>query len=256
MRRFPRFSQALIGLPLLILLFSCAGPRKRPTAMEGTETVSWDGPFELPLHQPGPEDLDALLERLAAEPASMALRREAGILYQILSPPDRWDYLDQAIMHLTWVQERHASDPAALMFLGLAKAAKGKDPTVNPLAKLASAREGFRLMDQALALAPESFSLRLLRAKAQLLAPGILGRKQSLAEDYAWLSARLEPDPKPGLARHLAARGYIFLGDYQHRKAKDEAGARALWQRARDLGKGGYAEKVAISRLAGSPEAF
>lgn len=257
MKREPRYFFGLFaGILLLTSQFACMGPAKTAPVREATGAGPLGSSFVLPPNQPTRSDLDALLLRLEREPDNAQPRRELGILYQTLSPPDHWDFLDRAIENLELAREQVPDDPATLMFLGLAKAAKGRDPAVNLLAKLATARAGFRLMDQALALAPDNFSLRLLRGKAQLLAPGILGRKQALSEDHGWLRVRLQAHPAASLPHHLAARGHLFLGDYQHRIEKDEEGARELWRRARELGKGSFAAVEATSRLAGSPEGF
>ena len=203
---------------------------------------------------PGEQDLDHALQALRETPQDPFRLREAGTLYQRLSPPDRWDYVDAAIDLLEKADLQLPNDPQTLIYLGLAKAAKARGPATSLFAKLPLAKEGFRLMDRAVAFFPESFSLRLLRAKAQLLAPAIVGRTRTLNEDRAWLEEQLDGGER--LPPHLMVMGFVFLGDYAHRAENDEPGARKWWSKAAQLGAGTPFGEQARQRLTGGSSEF
>lgn len=219
---------SLVGITLCIMLVGCSSHQATVPVTPRPSTLDFQ--WALPAQPAREADLTAAVDRLAAQPQNPDAMREAGVLYQVLSPPDRWHYLDRAIAILDVPALR--DDPVSLMYMGLSKAAKARDPDVGLLSKLGLARAGFASMDRAVALAADNYSLRLLRAKAGLLAPGVLGRGQLVAEDRAYVEIAVR---RGDLPVHLQAMGLIFLGDAQDRVEKDRVAAQALWRQASSL---------------------
>ena len=211
--------------------------------------------FQLPVEEVSEADLARLSALLEENPGDPDVERELGIVYQRLSPPDRWAYLDEAIRHLEAAREKLPEDVKLLVYLGLSRAAKARDGSVPLLEKWALARRGFEFLDQALALDPENFSARLLRAKAQLLAPPILGRGQTLKADEIRLT-RFLTDPRPSLPKHLQIQGFLFLGDYESIANKDAERARIWWLRVAEADTEGRLPEAVERRLAGDIPEF
>jgi len=245
---------------LLCLLISpwivgtgCAVQKGESAAGQPSESQS--GPiFQIPPHLPDENDLHRGLEALETSPNDPALQLRTGILYQQLSQPDRWSYLDEAITLLTQATQALPENAEGRMYLGLSKAAKAKDPDVGLLKKLGLARAGFAAMDEAINLDPDNLSLRLLRAKASLIAPGLLGRSSLLKEDRAWIAGQTAKTEEVPL--HLLAMSFIFLGDHAHRISRDSETAQAFYHSARKAGRGTPWEEKAQNRLDGVPSEF
>lgn len=210
--------------------------------------------YTIPQTRPQQHQLDQAIRQLENRPADLELQISTGLLYQALSPPDRWDYLDKAISLLAAVKNKHPKRPEVAMYLGLSQAAKARNPEVGLLNKLGFARKGFGHMDEAVAIDPQNLSFRLLRAKASLLAPSLLGRGPSLKEDLDWIQSELKKEEEVPL--HLIAMGYIFLGDHAHRSLANSNLAKTYYQQAMKAGRGTPWEGKALSRLEGRPADF
>ena len=238
---------------VMLGLSGCAVPKPKPAAAQKHESTTVAA-FQIPSHLPNETDLNQTLTGLKSQPDHPQLQLKAGILYQQLSPPDRWVYLDQAIELLNSAIEKLPENAEAHMYLGLAMAAKARDPDVGLLKKLGLARAGFANMDEAIERQPQNLSLRLLRAKASLIAPAILGRKASLDQDRAFIVAQSGKTETVPL--HLLAMSYIFLGDHAHRIGHDPDSAQAFYKSARQAGRGTPWEIKAQNRLDGVPSDF
>ena len=232
-------------LPLLIVLCYCSVEKKDRAVHPAVP-----GHFSIPALPPDEGTLKQLIADLETNAESAVLHRRLGIAYFKLSYPDRWDYITHAIEHLEVAARLQPNLPETTIYLGLSQAINARKPGLSLLARLGSARGGFQLMDQAVGLAPDNFSVRLLRAKADLAAPPMLGRRDLLKEGWLWISDQLaNPD---ALSADLRARGYLFLGDHADRIMKDRDQARRHWQRAAELAKGLPLAEKARSRYMGS----
>ncbi len=247
-RRRWRGLEAVIAAVALWGLTDCA--KRKPVEAEAAVPAP-RADYILPATPPDEAGLAQARAAADQAPDRADLQWRAGLLYQRLSPPDRWDYLDRAARYLERAVALDSRNPAFLMFLGLAKAGMAKNPKANLFEKLSLARNGFRRMDQAIELAGDNFSLRLLRAKAQLLAPPILGRGKLLAEDRAFVLSSLAAQPK-----FVQAAAWLFLGDWEDRAAGNRERARELWAKARELGAGAVYGEQAAGRLEGRPSGF
>jgi len=243
-----------VGLACLLFLANCAAPRRTADAGLGLPPAMADYDYRLPSALPDEHELASARAEAAANPGDPAALRRVGAIYQTLSPPENWEYLEKAIDLLEKSLELAPEHPGAMIHLGLAKAAKAKSPKVPLLEKLFLAKRGFDYMDRSVAAIEDNFSFRLLRAKAGLLAPPILGRRQSVAEDRDYLAARLEA--AEGMPPYLQAAGYIFLGDYEEMAKENPEQARMYWHRARELGEGTLYGERAADRLEGRKTGF
>lgn len=234
----------LAMLLLALATFSCAGSLKRAT----TSTVT--SGYELPSARPDDAVLAELEARLREQPDDPTLNRDLGSLLQsrtsLVAPPARYDLVRRANELLEKARIGLPEDPQTLIFLGLARASRGKLPEVPLVSKLTTVLEGFSLIDQAVARDPQNFSLRLIRAKAEILAPAILGRGKLLEEDYRFLYDRIFKDK--ALTQHLRVLGLIWLGDYHFNVGKKEV-APHYWKKALQL-ESNFTQEV-DDRLAG-----
>lgn len=243
---------ATYWLLVILLSVSCGSSRITPIKIH-PDTLA-EVPFSIPATRPQQQDLERAIAMMVDLPGDSEKMVETAILYQTLSQPDRWDYLDAAIQLLEKAQPHLPNRPEVAMYLGLSKAAKAKSPEVGLFSKLGLAREGFEQMDQAVTMDPKNLSLRLLRAKASLIAPAILGRSESLQEDFSFIKqGSLAVDEVP---LHLLAMSFIFLGDHAHRKGEDSELARSYYQQAIQAGRGTDWEEKAHKRLKGEPSDF
>lgn len=238
-------------LVLNLWVISCHAPKKVTPIPKTTKKVS---SYSLSPFRPNLQQLENNLQSLKKNPDDTELQLQTGIIYQTLSPPDRWEFLDHAIALFEQAQPNSQHRPEFWMYLGLSKAAKAKNPKVNMFKKLNLAKEGFSYMDKAIELDANNLSLRLLRAKASLIAPGILGRSESLSKDYTFIKQQsLQTEAVP---LHLLAMSYIFLGDHAHRKSDDPQQAADYYKRAVKAGMGTPWEEKAGQRLRGEPSSF
>lgn len=250
------YTKALaLSLLVTVVAISCSGTRKAdlviPRPVSPPDKVDRETEvyaFQIPLHPPDPETLAALRIRAADQPDDAQLQRTLGTVFQVLSPPDNWAFLDQAIIHLERALELMPGDPQTLMYLGQATAAKAQNPKVMLLAKLQLARKGFKLMDASVEGASRNLSLRILRGNASMLAPPILRRADPLKADHAFITRATEQADTPA---HLKVLGLIFLGDHAHRILKDGEKAATWYRRALDF-ETGYTD-IARSRLGLTP---
>ncbi len=219
-----RKTALLLWVPLCMAISFCARPTKKfdidPESVTGKR-------FALPAQEPDKSILDRYLEKLADDPENPKLLRDVGTYYQVFSQPRNYEYVELAMAHLEKALEAMPEDPQTLIYLGLSKASYARSPKVPLFSKPAMAREAFFSMDHAVALDSENFCLRLIRAKAQLLAPAILGRTKTLKEDHLWMVERMNG---PGLPEHYLMLGRIFLGDYEEKMQNNHAGALVYWR--------------------------
>lgn len=240
---------AYVLLVLILALSSCAPSIKTPADVSPRPIPG----YVLPESRPGDEIVNQLKGRLAQAPDDGIAHRDLGSIYQsrtlLVKPPERWELVRLANEHLNEAFAQLPEDPQTLIFLGLARASRGKLPETNVLNKLTLALEGFALMDKAVAGDPENFSLRLVRAKAAAMAPAILGRNKVLMEDYSWLYEQIMSENQ--LPKHLRALGYLFLGDY-HQSRKNLEKARLYWVQAQKMDT--HYKKEAQERMTNTPD--
>lgn len=78
--------------------------------------------------------------------------------------------------------------------------------SINPITKMNHFNKGKKILESALAVAPDNIELRYLRLTIQENVPSILGYSDMIGKDRAYLKAKL-----PGLADAQLAK---MIGDY------------------------------------------
>lgn len=197
-----------------------------------------------------------LSEVVAVQPNNVIYHRDLGTWYQsrmtLVTGELKTDYIKRSVDHLERAYAQMPEDPQTLIYYGLALASKATLKETPAFTRLQIALRGFRLMDQAVAKDPENFSVRLLRAKANSMAPLIMARGSSMAQDYTWIRGQL--DNNDDLPIHLQTLGVIFIGDYFFEQKKDRQKAMAQWKKAAGMDSS-FAEE-ATWRLEGTIPGF
>ncbi|MFM7205021.1 MAG: hypothetical protein ACKO6N_29965 [Myxococcota bacterium] len=188
------------------------------------------------------------LARLAKDPQNADILRDVGIGYNVLGAPDNWEYILKAREHLEKAQKLRPNDPHTLIFLGSTLALQARHKETSLLEKKRLADQGLAFMDKAVALAPQDYRIRLLRATAGFGAPSFLGRSGLVEEDVAVVRKVLEPTPPANLQGHQKAAGYLLLGRYAESKGELPK-ARTYWSKAIQNGKGTRYETQAREML-------
>ncbi len=123
--------------------------------------------------------------------------------------------------------ELEATNAPALALLGSVQTLKARD-TFWPTRQLRLVREGNRLMDRAVDLAPDDPRTRAIRALNNAHMPAFLGREEIVRADLEWLWAKVQEAPdqfslsaKQNIALHWGRR---LERDDRHEEA------RAVWE--------------------------
>ncbi len=120
------------------------------------------------------------------------------------------------------------NDQLARVYLGSAYTLRSRDLPFGK-AKLDALWKGNRLMDEAVAAAPDHASVRLLRAVTYEAFPVILGRRKIAREELEGLVATVEKNPEK---LRPADRQLLYLNAGEAaKKAGERARAAELWQR-------------------------
>jgi hypothetical protein len=113
--------------------------------------------------------------------------------------------------------------------------------------------EGLRLMDEAVAQAPQEPEVRFLRAVTAWHLPGFYHRQAQCETDFGLLAGRAEEDAREGrLPPELAAAALNYWGQILLNR-KDTAGARAAFEGAVRVAPGSPGGQDAQRRLGPTP---
>lgn len=190
------------------------------------------------------------LKQQRKQPNDPALWMELGRDYMELATLQSMEYLDHAAEYFDKVLARYPRAAGAMMMRGRVQGARALDQKPSSFTRLRWARQGFKLMDEAVSLDPKDVYLRLLRGEASLMAHPILTRGNSLDED----AKRVEEYLRQGavnLADFTKARLHLFLGNYFQRRNLVTK-ARDHWQAAIGLAAETHLAKEASQRINGS----
>ncbi|CAM2007035.1 hypothetical protein [Acanthopleuribacter pedis] len=196
--------------------------------------------------------LEADLRHLHYNPADVKATVEVGLSYFSVSESRNFDFLARACGFLGEALAKSPGDAELTMHLGLATGARALDMKPTVFKRLKFAREGFRLMDKAVALAPDCPNLRLLRGGAQLMAHPILRRGETLKQDAGAVLAFMKSPSFERLPDYQRARYHLFAGSYSDRGQAGRTEAEAQWRLAADLGGDSAIAQEAQARLLGT----
>lgn len=204
------------------------------------------------LASPRPRDdkyLQEDLARLAKEPKNPVYMREAGISYNVLGAPDNVAYLKKAKNLLEEANKIKPQDPSTLLFLGSTYGLLAKSSETGMFEKKDLLTKSFDLMDKAIALEPNNFRNRLIRATSGLAAPSLFGRDSMLDQDIEYIKNNLEKN-RDSSPKQMIAGAYLLLGSYSSQKKSDYVKAKDYLTKSLELGKGTRYEEQAKKALA------
>ncbi len=213
---------AALGLVFVAFLAAAGVAAQTPP---GSQSAPPARPMPAPVHAPaaisaeagppaalvvGPASVSAVsLPRAPADAALDAVRRlwELGV--------DEERAVDAGLEAIGALRERRRPAPSSRLdlvlraYAGSFTALRGKHGGWPP-ARLRALRDGFALMDSAVAEAPEAAEIRYIRLLSGFHLPGILGRKGEVAQDMAAL-IRLLPTSAGAFAPDLFPRVVTFV---------------------------------------------
>jgi hypothetical protein len=162
----------------------------------------------------------------------------------------RREALEESSAILAGLSSKRPSDPVVLAYSGsvrLLEAARA----LAPWKKGSLAKEGLRMLDAAVKMAPENLEVRFLRAMSSFHLPGFFKRREQSDSDFAWLAPQVEAGIASGrLDRRLGAAALYHHGLVLER-SRDKQGAQAAWREAARLGTGTRAGGDAEKKLGG-----
>jgi len=171
--------------------------------------------------------LEAAARALAVTPPSPSALKALGIVYHDLGVEGVRGAAARAVATLERAQTGDAADPEVTAYLGSARTLLASE-TWNPLARVRGVAEGARLLDAAVAAAPDSVTIRFLRADTSLRLPAFFNRGHHARSDLERVltlvgDARLSPGRR--------AEAHFKLGE-AYRIDNDRRRARAQWAQA------------------------
>ena len=134
------------------------------------------------------------------------------------------------------------SNAPALVLLGSTYTLKGRD-AFWPGTKISLVKEGNKIMDEAVKLAPDDFQVRLARGLNNVHMPRFLGREDIARADLAWLRGKIEATP--GICADTTKQEIMLWYGVSLRKAKQADQARAVWEKGLAIDpKSGFADEI------------
>lgn len=128
--------------------------------------------------------------------------------------------------------ETEPDDQLARVYLGSAYTLRSRDMRMGP-GRLEALRTGGRLMDEAVAAAPDDARVRLVRAVNHINLPAIFNRRQSAREDFVYLLGRVGGD-ECDLNEAERQAVYYFAG-LSFRQMGQREQAREAWEQGLTL---------------------
>ncbi len=203
--------------------------------------------------QAGQKRLEPLRAEAAEKPDSeQAAFDLAKELYFQSAVGDR-EALDRSLKMFQELREAKPDDARMRAYLGSAILADAADKTPLPTL-LPQVNRGLDLLDAAGQAAPDDPEVRLVRGLTLFNVPKMFDRREEAEADLAWVVERMDQlvaekkiDPRPA-ASALFSQGKVL------QQRGDEAGARAMWERAVKMAPQSKGGKSAARRLAASAE--
>lgn len=121
-------------------------------------------------------------------------------------------------------------NPLALAYLGSAYTLRGRDAK-SPLNAMRYTNRGIRIMDEAVDIAPDNFTIRLIRALNNFRLPEMFGRGAKSLEDMSVAVDLYDKAPHPARAAALRPALNALIKSAEN---KGDAAAAAKWRRKRE----------------------
>ena len=171
--------------------------------------------------------LEAAARALRATPPTPAAVKALGIVYHDLGVAGVRGAAARAVATLEQAHASGAADPEVTAYLGSARTLLAGE-TWNPITRVRGVAEGARLLDAAVAAAPDNVTIRFVRADTSLRLPAFFNRVHHARGDLERVLA-LVGDPRLSPAR--LAEAHFKLGE-AYRIENDRRRARAQWTQA------------------------
>lgn len=182
--------------------------------------------------RPGDETLRFELARLLVREAVDGDRTAAERCLEMLEGLDR----------------RRPDDPLVLAYLGTARLLEAKRLRAF-WRKGSVAKDGLRLLDRAVMLAPEDVEIRFLRGRSTYAIPFFFGRRDEAARDLAWAAARAPRAVSAGtMPPDMAAAAFFYHGVCLDERG-DEVAAREAWASASRIAPDSHHAEAARAKL-------
>jgi tetratricopeptide (TPR) repeat protein len=171
----------------------------------------------------------------AQQPNDPGILLQLGQAYHDAAAAEQKDAAAKAEKALRRVLELSPTNAVARAYLGSALTLRARD-AVFPPTKLSLAREGFREMDAAVRLSPESTQPRLIRGLNSVSVPKLFDRLKFAEEDLGWIHQQPFKEGDYG-GRPLRQRVALEYGRVLNR-LKNADKARNVWQDGVELDPG------------------
>lgn len=177
-------------------------------------------------------ELAALKAQLDESPNDAALLFEIGDAYYKLGADGDKAAVDKACEFLERLLNTDPDHARALVTLGSVFTLKARDAALPP-GKLKWARKGIETMDRAVAMDPDSFEVRWIRATNNFHMPKFMKRQNVALADLRWLWSQCQQEGSKALDTFKKQRVGRFLGMALEREG-ERAEAQRVWRAAKE----------------------
>jgi len=129
----------------------------------------------------------------------------------------------EAIKRFEEAVERDPDNARARAHLGMALVVRARDASI--FKKWGAVNRGLSEVEQAVAMAPEDPSVRLIRALLSYKVPGFFGRRDVAKQDFEYLLERVDPDGNGELPESLKRRIFYHAGSFALEESEPSAAA-------------------------------
>ncbi len=152
------------------------------------------------------------------------------------------DAAEKARKILEELVQQEPDNPLVVAYLGSCRVLESKE-AVLPWKKGELAREGLKLLDRAVNMAPENLEVRFVRGVSSYPLPFFFGVGDQAKEDFAFVAARLADDPT-ATRPEIAAGAFYYHGICLEDDGRESEAVR-FWKKAAAAAPGSsFAEKA------------
>jgi hypothetical protein len=153
---------------------------------------------------------------------------------------------------LTRLHSKNATDPLIMAYLGSARLLEAAR-ALAPWRKGKLAKEGLRMLDEAVDKSPEHLEIRFLRAVSTSHLPDFFKRWEQSRSDFAWLAPRVPAAVAGGRLDARLGAAVLYHHGLALERSNDRSYASAAWREAIRLGPDTRAGADARKKLEGRP---
>lgn len=161
--------------------------------------------------------IDSLTARLKTEPKNITVLTELAIAYHDLGVDGNKNAVKKGLEYIEKVRGLDSTQALALAYHGSLMTLKARDASM-PWNKLKYTKEGFLLLDRAIALEPENLEARLVRAMNSYQVPEFMGRLETAISDFKFILAQPAFATWPAESKAYA---HFYLGESLRKNGKN-----------------------------------